>query len=112
MSHTTDSETEPRENAIAERVNGILKTEWLNCEHFNGIDDAYRRIAEVIEIYNNKRPHLSLGYATPCQAHVTTGEQTRKWKNYYKTKENPEKTEEIILSLTTDVRTSLQISGH
>lgn len=101
----------PRENAIAERVNGILKTEWLNLEHFNCIEDAYRRIAEVIEIYNNKRPHLSLGYSTPCQAHTMTGEQTRKWKNYYKTNENTKNTEEIILSLTTDVRTSLQTSG-
>lgn len=32
----------PRENAIAERVNGILKTEWLNDEHFAGINDARR----------------------------------------------------------------------
>jgi len=101
----------PRENAIAERVNGILKMEWLNDENFYGISDARVRIAEVIDIYNNKRPHLSLNYATPDQAYLMVGEQTRKWKNYYKTKESPEKTEKIILSLTTDVRTSLQTSG-
>ena len=101
----------PRENAIAERVNGILKSEWLNDEHFSGISDARIRIAEVIDIYNNKRPHLSLGYATPAQACLMVGEQTRKWKNYYRTKESPEKTEEIILSLTSDIRTNLQTSG-
>ena len=101
----------PRENAIAERVNGILKTEWLNDEHFVNINDARRRIAEVIDIYNNKRPHLSLDYATPSQAYQMHGEQHRVWKNYYKTKESPEKDEDIILSLTTDVRTSLQTSG-
>ena len=101
----------PRENAIAERVNGILKSEWLNDERFSGISDARIRIAEIIDIYNNKRPHLSLGYATPAQASLMVGEQTRKWKNYYKTKESPEKTEEIILSLTSDVRTNLQTSG-
>ena len=55
--------------------------------------------------------YLSLGYATPAQASLMVGEQTRKWKNYYKTKESPEKTEEIILSLTSDVRTNLQTSG-
>ena len=101
----------PRENAIAERVNGILKMEWLNDEHFYGIADARMRIAQVIDIYNNKRPHLSLNYETPSQAYLMVGEQTRKWKNYYKTSKSPEKDEEIILSLTTDVRTNLQTSG-
>lgn len=101
----------PRENAIAERVNGILKMEWLNDEHFLSISDARIRIAEVINIYNNKRPHLSLNYATPKQAYTMVGEQTKKWKNYHKSKESPEKSEEKNLSLTTDVRTNLQTSG-
>lgn len=101
----------PRENAIAERVNGILKMEWLNDEHFYGIADARMRIAQVVDIYNNKRPHLSLNYETPSQAYLMVGEQTRKWKNYCRTSKSPEKDEEIILSLTTDVRTNLQTSG-
>jgi putative transposase len=101
----------PRENAIAERVNGILKMEWLNDEHFSGIKDARLRIAEIIDTYNNKRPHLSLNYSTPNQAYTMTGEQSRKWKNYYKTSQNPKKEEKIILSLTNDVRTNLQTSG-
>lgn len=100
----------PRENAIAERVNGILKTEWLNDEHFVGLFDARNRIAQVIDIYNNKRPHLSLDYVTPNQAYSMKGEQKRKWKNYYKS-QSPEKDEEIILSLTTDVRTNHLVSG-
>ena len=100
----------PRENAIAERVNGILKTEWLNDEHFVGLFDARNRIAQVVDIYNNKRPHLSLDYATPNQAYSMKGEQKRKWKNYYKS-QSPEKDEEIILSLTTDVRTNHLVSG-
>ena len=101
----------PRENAIAERVNGILKAEWLNDEHFIGMFDARRRIAEVIDIYNNKRPHMSLDYSTPHEAHKMHGEQVRRWKNYYKTNESPEKTKKIVLSLTTDVRTPVQASG-
>ncbi len=63
-----ESET-PRENAIAERVNGILKTEWLNEESFIGIYDTCRRISEVIDSYNNKRPHLSLNDSPPRDPH-------------------------------------------
>ena len=79
----------------------ILKTEWLNDEHFAGI----------IEIYNNKRPHMRLNYLTPRDAHKMQGEQVRRWRNYYKTHESPEQTKEKILSLTTDVRTPVQTSG-
>ena len=56
----------PRDNAIAERVNGILKTEWLYDDHFQGLEDAYKRVAQVINLYNHKRPHLSLNYQTPA----------------------------------------------
>ena len=45
---------DPRDNAIAERVNGILKTEWLYDDSFIGFDDGYRRVAEIINLYNNK----------------------------------------------------------
>lgn len=73
--------------------------EWLNDEHFYGIADARMRIAQVIDIYNNKRSHLSLNYVTPSQAYLMVGEQTRKWKNYYKTNRSPEKDEEIRIML-------------
>ncbi len=59
----------PIENAIAKRVNGILKTERYIGEHFIGIHEAFRRILVVINIYNNKSPHLSPSYSTPCDAH-------------------------------------------
>lgn len=101
----------PRENAIAERINGILKTEWLNDERFVNITDASKRIAEVIEIYNDKRPHLSLDYATPNQAYSMEGELRRRWKNYYKSPQKSDSIDDLIISLTTDIRTSNQISG-
>ena len=82
ISMTQDGD--PRDNAIAERVNGILKTEWLYDDHFKGFQDAYVRVAQVINLYNNKRPHLSLNYQTPAQAYLETGAQVRVWKNYYK----------------------------
>lgn len=101
----------PRENAVAERVNGILKMEWLNDEHFQSIADARIRIAQVIDIYNNERPHLSLNYATPNQAYSMTGEQVKKWKNYYHSMQSHKSDDNIILSLTNDVRTDSGTSG-
>lgn len=98
ISMTQDGD--PRDNAIAERVNGILKTEWLYDDHFVGFEDAYKRVAEVINIYNNKRPHLSLNYKTPAEAHLETGEQVRVWKNYYKGNK-PEGVAAVIEELTT-----------
>ena len=103
ISMTQDGD--PRDNAIAERVNGILKTEWLYDDHFIGFEDAYRRVAEVINLYNNKRPHLSLNYKTPAEAHLETGEQKRVWKNYYKGN-NPEEVAKVISDLTSGCRIS------
>ena len=60
---------DPYENALAERVNGILKDEWLNQERFLSFEQAQRRIGEVIMTYNNLRPHLSCGMKTPAQKH-------------------------------------------
>ena len=103
ISMTQDGD--PRDNAIAERLNGILKTEWLYDDHFIGFDDAYRRVAEVINLYNNKRPHLSLNYKTPSETHLETGEQKRVWKNYYKGN-NPEEVAKVISDLTSGCRIS------
>lgn len=96
---------DPRDNAIAERVNGILKTEWLNGENFECFNDAYARIYQVINIYNHKRPHLSLNYKTPDQAYTEIGEQKRVWKNYYKGN-NPQKVAVVISKLTSGYRTT------
>lgn len=96
---------DPRDNAIAERVNGILKTEWLYDDHFVGFEDAHRCVAEVINLYNNKRPHLSLNYKTPAEAYLEQGEQIRVWKNYYKGNK-PEKVVVVINKLTSGCRTS------
>lgn len=60
---------DPYENALAERVNGILKDEWLNLERFNRFEQAQLRIDEVVRIYNDLRPHLSCGMKTPAQKH-------------------------------------------
>lgn len=53
------------ENAIAERVNGILKDEFYIDQCFFNIRHARLAINNAVEIYNSKRLHLSLGYKTP-----------------------------------------------
>ncbi|MEZ4920510.1 MAG: IS3 family transposase [Saprospiraceae bacterium] len=75
---------DPLENAIAERVNGILKVEWLYDGNFESLSEAKDFITRAIQIYNNQRPHSSIEMLTPSQAHCKNGELKRTWKNYYK----------------------------
>jgi putative transposase len=76
----------PRDNAIAERVNGILKMEFLK-ENYDNINAAHLNIKQAIHIYNNLRPHSSVDMLTPERAHGMTGIIKRRWKNYYPIKE-------------------------
>jgi putative transposase len=57
------------ENAMAERVNGILKEEFLLDEKFSNKASALKAVKEAIESYNNRRPHWSLNLCTPGQIH-------------------------------------------
>ncbi|WP_218144581.1 integrase core domain-containing protein, partial [Maribacter orientalis] len=56
------------QNALAERMNGILKGEFLIYKCNSG-KELKKLIAESIRTYNNKRPHLSLKYKTPNFIH-------------------------------------------
>lgn len=55
------------ENAIAERVNGILKDEFYLDQNFVNVELARKASENAIKLYNTKRLHLSLGYKTPEQ---------------------------------------------
>lgn len=57
------------ENAIAERVNGILKDEFFLDQRFKSHQDARLVSKEAINLYNNKRLHLSLNFKTPNMVH-------------------------------------------
>ena len=57
------------ENAMAERVNGILKDEYLLDRTFNDLSDAQKACKEAIILYNTRRPHWSLKFKTPEQMH-------------------------------------------
>jgi putative transposase len=56
------------QNALAERVNGILKDELL-LQRPDNLDQATRMVRESVGIYNDERPHLSLKMKTPDAVH-------------------------------------------
>lgn len=58
------------ENSLAERVNGILKDEFLLGETLASFEVAYKMVKQAVRIYNEERPHLSLNYATPTERHA------------------------------------------
>jgi transposase InsO family protein len=71
---------DPYENAVAERVNGILKSEWIDLESFDSFDHAAKRIDRIIHIYNTVRPHASCDMLTPQQAGLMKGTLKKRWK--------------------------------
>jgi len=56
------------QNALAERVNGILKNEYLLVKP-NNIEEARKMVAQSVLTYNQRRPHTALKYKTPDEVH-------------------------------------------
>jgi transposase InsO family protein len=79
---------DPLENAIAERVNGIIKEEYLFDYQINTIKEAKKTVKVVVDLYNKERPHMSIGNLTPEKIHQSKASiKTEKlWKNYYSKK--------------------------
>lgn len=72
----------PTDNAIAERINGIIKTEFVYRKGpFNSITHARNLIGEFIHFYNYYRPHMSIGNKVPALTHIEKGPQKKMWKN-------------------------------
>ena len=97
ISMTEDSN--PTDNAIAERTNGIIKGEGVYPrETFNSIEHAKKVIGGYIDFYNNRRPHMSIGYKVPALVHMETGPQKKMWKNKnYKKNESTNENNKIHL---------------
>ncbi|MDR0537718.1 MAG: integrase core domain-containing protein [Tannerellaceae bacterium] len=55
----------PLENAIAERINGILKSEWLYVCKPDSWKNMVGCVGRVIDLYNNQIPHQSISYLVP-----------------------------------------------
>lgn len=75
---------DPLENAVVERIHRTIKEEFTNDRQisFCNIEEAKQEIKKFIEFYNQKRPHRSVEWLTPSQAHERTGELRRVWKSY------------------------------
>ena len=58
------------QNAVAERVNGILKQEFYLDQPFPCLSKAGRAVRQAINSYNNYRPHMSIDYLTPQHKHA------------------------------------------
>lgn len=79
---------DPLENAVAERVNGILKQEFTDDKEmqFDTMLIAQKQIKTFVEFYNNQRPHGSIERMTPFEAYSLERELKKTWKNYRKLK--------------------------
>ena len=80
---STTEKYDPYENAVAERINGILKYEFGLIKTIPSLDVANKMLKEAVEVYNNERRHCSLEMMTPTFAHT---HQQHNYKSYKKPK--------------------------
>ena len=73
----------PYDNAVAERVNGILKDEFYCDEPFGNYETALASVAQSIILYNTRRPHLSCSMLTPAQMHCQRVLPVKQWHKTY-----------------------------
>jgi transposase InsO family protein len=80
---------DPLENAIAERINGVIKGEYLFDYGIKSLSKAKEVLKSVVKLYNEDRPHSSISNATPSKVHDNNTDMVikRLWKNYYQKKE-------------------------
>jgi transposase InsO family protein len=78
---------DPLENAVAERVNGIMKEEFLNHYYPKNLEEARGMLRQSVTTYNNIRPHMSCNMMTPSDVHQNQLVTKRTWKSYYTKKQ-------------------------
>ena len=72
----------PKDNAMAERINNTVKNELLHGKTFTSIRQVVEALDDAIEFYNQERPHSSLDWHTPNEAHEMTGEMKKHWHSW------------------------------
>lgn len=75
---------DPYENALAERINGIIKAEFNLYSTQVGFEQTFLLVKDSIRAYNELRPHSSCDYLTPQQAHQLQGSLKKRWNQYPK----------------------------
>ncbi len=71
---------DPYQNAIAERINGILKQEFNVCKEIKSIQTKKKLVRDAVHVYNNIRPHLSNHMLTPVQMHKQNKLKRKQYK--------------------------------
>lgn len=69
----------PYDNALAERINGILKDEFGLDENFEDVKQLNLQVQQAIYLYNEKRPHMSCKMLTPNQMHRQRKIKPKRW---------------------------------
>jgi putative transposase len=72
--------SEPTDNAIAERINGILKDEYLSHYSVKNLAEAKELLDFAVKLYNEERPHMSIGMLTPQLVHHHQTKTENLWK--------------------------------
>lgn len=76
---------DPLDNAIAERINGIIKHEYLKHYKPSNLAQATDLLKQVVESYNERRPHLSIQMNTPSKVHHENLQVNRQWRKSKRT---------------------------
>ena len=84
---STTEKYDPYENAVAERINGILKYEFGLIKTIPSLEIATKMLQESVEVYNNERRHCSLEMNTPNFAHINQKHQYKFYKKKIAKKE-------------------------
>ena len=92
---------DPRDNAIAERVNGILKNELMEHLVPENFSQAKAMLDEAVWIYNEERLHMSIDFNVPARAHELDKRLPQRWRNYY-AHVNPIQDKPELVTLTQD----------
>ena len=77
---------DPYANAVAERINGILKAEFIGYNTSHKLPVMQQLVSDSIRIYNTYRPHYSCFMKTPEQMHEQNEIKIRTYKNKYTSK--------------------------
>lgn len=72
----------PKDNAMAERINNTVKNELLHGKTFSSVKQLTDAVHKAVRFYNEERPHSSIDMLTPNQAHQMEGELKKHWHSY------------------------------
>lgn len=73
---------DPKENAMAERINSTVKNELFKGIRFSSIQQVRDAMETAVQFYNTMRPHMSVDMMTPQEAAKCNGEIRKWWKSY------------------------------